>query len=111
MLKEGLRGIAAPNGLDVPAWGDGESRPGGGRCSMRVCRGQQSPTAWAHHPEGTGSPAQAAVGAQGGPAGDSSSQRPTLTSLGGRGVLPRRRPVLKEGLRGVAVPNGPCSLA
>ena len=47
------------------------------------------------HPEGTGSP-------------DSSSQRPGLTSLGERGVLPTRWSVLKKGPRGLAVPNGPC---
>ena len=56
-----------------------------------------------------GGPAQVVVGSQGGPAGDSSSQRPGLTSLEGRGVLPRRWSVLKEGMQGVAVPNGPGS--
>ena len=44
--------------------------PGGGRCSRRVCGGQQPLTARALHLVGTGSPGQAAVGAQGGPAGD-----------------------------------------
>ena len=39
--------------------------------------------------------------------GGSSSQRPGYNNLGGRGVLPRRWSVLKEGLQGVAVPNGP----
>ena len=57
-------------------------------------------------PGGTGSLAQAVVGAHGGPAGGSTSQRPGHTRLGGRGVLPRRWWVLKEGLRGVAVSNG-----
>ena len=51
------------------------------------------------------------IGAQGGPAEGSGSLRLGLTGLG-RGVLPRRWSVLKEGalrggLRGVAVPNGP----
>ena len=69
--------------------------------------GQQLPTALAHQPGGTGSPAQAVVGAQGGPAGGRSSLRPGHTSLGGWGVLPRRWSVLKEGLRGVAVPTSP----
>ena len=40
------------------------------------------------------------VGAQGERAGDNSSQRPGHTNLGGRGVLPRRWPVLKEALWG-----------
>ena len=41
--------------------------------------------------------------------GDSSSQWPGLTSLRGRGVVPKRQSVLKEGLWGIAVPNGPGS--
>ena len=51
---------------------------------------------------GLRSPAQAVVGVQGGAAGGSSSQRPVHTSPGGRGFLPRRLSVLKEGLRGAA---------
>ena len=43
--------------------------------------------------------------------GDCSSQRPRLTNLRGRGVLPNRQSVLKEGLWGIAVPNGPGSPA
>ena len=54
-------------------------------------------------------PAQAMVGAHEGPAGDGSSQWPGPTSLGGRGVPPRQRSVLIEGMRGTAVPNGPKS--
>ena len=69
-------------------------------------RGVASEKARAHQPRGTGSPTQAVVGAQGGPPGGSSSQQPEHTSLGGWGVLPRRWSVLKEGPRGVAVPNG-----
>ena len=92
MLKEGLR------------WGTSSRRPGlttvggrkvltrRGRCPRRACWGQQLPTAWADHPKGTGSPAQAAVGAQGGPAGDSGSQW-RAHQHGGRGVAPGRRSV------------------
>ena len=72
VLKEGLRGVAVPNGSGTPASGDGESCPGGDRCSRSACGGQLLPTA----------------------------------PLGGWGVLPRRWSVLKEGLRGVAAPNG-----
>ena len=132
VLMEGLWGTAIFNGPGLPAWGDGESCPGGGWCSRRACGGQQLPTARAHHPEGTGSPAQA-VGAHGGPVGDgsfqwpggmgspaqaavgahegpprdSSSQRPGFASLGGRGVVPRQQSVLLEGLKGTVVPKRP----
>ena len=109
MLEEGLRGVVVPYGPGSPAWGDGESCPGGGRCSRRTCGGSQFPTAQAHQPGGRGSPAQVVVGAPRGPVGDSCSQRPGLTSLGGQGVLPRLMSVLKEGLRGVSVPYGPGS--
>ena len=98
-------------------------------------RGAAVPKARAHKPRGTGSPVQLVVGAQGGPAGGSSPQgpgtlaqvgrgsglgsgrcsrrayggqqspRPGHTSLGGRGVLPSWWSVLKEGLRGAAVPK------
>ena len=88
MLKEGLRGIAAPNGPGTPAWETG------------------SPTHAAHQPGGTRNHAHAVVGALGAPAGDSNSQRPGHTSLGGPGVLPRRWSVLKGGLRGTTAPNG-----
>ena len=87
------------------------SCPGGGQWSQKACRGWPFLTARAHQPGGTGSPAQAAVGTHEGPARGSSSQRPGLTSLRGRGVLPRRRSVLMKGLRGAAVPNGPGSPA
>ena len=78
----------------------------------------------AHQPEATGSPAQAVVGAQGGPAGGQPGHtslrglgvvprrwrcsrracggQPGHTSLRGRGVLPMRWSVLKEGPRGTA---------
>ena len=39
--------------------------------------------------------------------GGSTSLWPGHTSLGGRGVLPNRWSVLKEGLRGAAPPYGP----
>ena len=76
VLKDGLWRVAVPNG------------------------------ARAHKPEGMESLVQASVGAQGGPAGDSNPQRPGLTSLRGRGVLPKWRSVLKDALRRVAFANG-----
>ena len=130
VLKEGLRGVAVPNGPGTTASGDGSSCPSGGRCPRSASggaiapngldtslgtrgflprrwsvlkegmHGQQLPTARAHQPGGRRSPAQAVVGAQGGHGGDNSSQRPGHTSVGGRGVLPRRWSVLKEGWRG-----------
>ena len=36
MLKESLRGVAVSNGPGTPAWGDGESCPGGGWCSRKT---------------------------------------------------------------------------
>ena len=107
VLKEGLWGVAVPNGPGTPARGDGESCRGGGRCSRRACGGLQFPTAQAHQPRGTGRLAQVVVGAQEGPVGGSSSQWPGHTRPGGRGDRPRWWSALKERLRGVAVPNGP----
>ena len=69
VLKEGMRGAAAPNGPNTPASWGGESCPGGGRCSRRACVGQQLPTAREHQLGGMGSSAQAVVGAQGVPGG------------------------------------------
>ena len=111
VLKEGLRGVVLPKCPGSAARGDGESCPGCGRCSRRSCGGQQFPTARAHHPGGTGSPVQAVVRAQGGRAGDGSSQWPGIAILKGREVLPRPWSVLKECLRWVAIPNGPGSSA
>ena len=51
------------------------------------------------------------VGAQGGPVRDSSSQQPGHTGQGGWGVKPRRWLMLKVGVRGVVVPNGPNTTA
>ena len=98
-------------------------------------RGATVPKARAHHPEGTGSPAHVVVGAQRGltrgtdpqgpgtppwedgkscpsggrcsrrACGGQQSPRPGHTSPGGRGVLPKRWSLLKEGLRGAAVPK------
>ena len=108
MLKKSRAwGYAAPKDPGTLALGDGESCPGGGRRSRRACGGQQLPMAPAHQPGATGSAARVAVGAQRGPAGGSKSQRPGHAILGGRGVLPGRWWVLKERLRGVAVPHGP----
>ena len=39
VLKEGLRGAAAPYSPGTPASGDGECYPGGGRRSKRACGG------------------------------------------------------------------------
>ena len=107
MRKEGLGGIAAPNGPGTPAWGGRGILPRRWSVLKGACRGHQLPPARAHQPGGTGSLAQVVVGAQGGPARGTSSQRPGHTSQAGRGVLRRRWPVLKEGLRGTIVPNGP----
>ena len=138
MLKEGLRGAAvpkaqahhpqgtgcpaqvvvgaqggrvggsSPQGPGTPAWGDGESYPGGGRCSRRAC-GPAVPKAQAHHPQGTGSPAQVVVGAQGGHAGGQQSPRPRHSRLGGHRTLPRRRPVPGGCRQGAIVCSGACS--
>ena len=151
--------------LGATVWGHGEYCPGGGRCSRRACGGQQPPRlghtgrggrgvlplwwavlkeglwvaavtkARAHQPQGTGSHAKAAVGAQGGPTGGSSPQGPGTPASGevescpgggrclrrafggssprgrghtsprGRGRLPLWWSVLKEGLRVAAVPK------
>ena len=70
-------------------------------------RGAVAPEARVRQLGETANPAQAAVGAQGGPAGGSSSQGPGTSALGGRGVLPRRQSVLREAVRGAAVPKAP----
>ena len=100
-VKEGLRGAQVPYGPGTPPWGGGESCPSRGWCSRRACRRQRLATAWAHHSERTGSPAQAVVCAPGGLAGRISSQRPGYTNPRGRRVLLRWWSVLKEGLRGL----------
>ena len=112
LFKDGLRGGSSPQGPGTLAWGDGESSPSGGRCSRRACEGQPSPrlghtslggrgapprwwsvrkeslrgapvpNARAHQPGGTGSPVQAVVAAQGGPAGGNSPQGPGTLALG-----------------------------
>ena len=66
------------------SWGDGESYPRGVRCLWRACRGRHVPNGPGPPAGGTGSPAQVAVGAYGGRAGDGSSQRPGPTSWGDR---------------------------
>ena len=131
----GLAGGSSPQGPGTPVLGDGESYPGGGRCSRRAYGGQQPPRPGQHLPLGTGSPAkavlgaqggsagaaapkarahqswgtgslvEAVVGAQGGPTGGSSSQGPGNISPWGRGVLSRQWSVLKEGLREAEVPK------
>ena len=135
VLKEGLRGVAVPNGPGTTARGNGsppealvgaQARHGGDNSSqppghtslggrgvlprrwlvLKECvHGQQLPTARAYKPRGTGSATHAVVGAQGGLAGGSSFHRPGHTGLGRRGVLPRWWSVLKDGLRGVAISN------
>ena len=56
---------------------------------------------------GTGSPAQAAVRAYGGPAVEGKPETAQAHQLGGQGVLPRRRSSPMEGLQGMTVHNGP----
>ena len=131
----GPAGGSSPQGPGTPAWGDGESCPSGGRCSRRARWGRQSPRPGHTTLGGMGSPAQAVVGGEGGPVWDNSPlgpgtpnwgdgescpsggrcsrracegqqlPRPGHASLGGRGILPGRGWVLKEGLRGAAVPK------
>ena len=55
---------------------------------------------------GAADPAPAAARAKRGLAGDSSALRPGPPSLGGRGVLPRWRMALNEGLGGAAPSYG-----
>ena len=104
--KEGHWGAAFSKARAHQPWGDGESCPGGGRCSRWVCEGQQFPgpghtslsgrgvllrwwsvlkegpreaavpKARAHQPEGKASSAQAVVGADEGPVGGSNRQGP-----------------------------------
>ena len=137
MLQECLRGAAVPNSPGIPAWGDGEScpgggrcsrrafrgqqplrpgqsslgnresYPGGGRCSRRACGGQQFPAAQAYQLGGAGGSCPGGGRCLRRACGGQQLPRPGHTSMGGRGVLPRRWLVLNEGLRGVAVPNGP----
>ena len=47
------------------------------------------------------------VGGEREPTGDSSSQQPGRTGLGGRGVVPRHWLLLKGSVRGTPAPNGP----
>ena len=108
---EGLRGTAGPKtarahqpgGRAVPP--RRRSVPLEGLLGTTFLNGPGPPAG------GTGSPAQAAVGADGGPAGDSSSQTARTHQLGGRWVLPRWRSAPMEGLRGTAGPkrHGPTS--
>ena len=103
VLNEGLRGAAVPKAR--AAWGGEGVLPRRWSVLKEGLRGAAVPKAQAHRPCGSGSLAPVAVGAQGGPAGGSSPQGPGTPAWGGRGVLPRRWSVLKEGLRGVAVPK------
>ena len=82
VLKEGLWGVAVPNGPVTPSRGDGESCRGGGPCSGRACAGLQLPTARAHLRGGTGGPVQAMVGAQGGSAGAAAPNGPGTPAWG-----------------------------
>ena len=78
---------------------------------MEGLQGTVVPNGAGQPARGTGSPAQAAVVAYGGPSGDNSSQRLGPPKLGERRGLPRCEPVPKEGLRWLGVPNGPSPLA
>ena len=73
---------SSPQGLGTPASGDGESSLGGGGAQGGPAGGGPVPKAQAHHPGGTGNPAQAVVGVQGGPAGGSSPQGPGTPAWG-----------------------------
>ena len=75
-------GGSSSQGPGTPVLGDGESYPGGGRCSRRAYGGQQPPRPGQHQPLGTGSPVQAVLGAQGGSAGGNSPQGPGTPILG-----------------------------
>ena len=132
----GLRGTAVRNGLGPLGGGMGspaEAAVGAYGGTM----GDGSSQRWGAQAKGTGSPAHTAVGAYGVPVGDGRPQWPGPTSrreqescpsggpclwsecggrhiltprahqLGGWGVLPRRRWVPMEPLRGMAGPNGP----
>ena len=84
VLYECPRGAAAPKARAHQPRGNGESCPCGGRRSRRGLRGEEAPNARAHQLRGTGIPAQAVVGAQGGPAGGRQLPTPGHTSRGGR---------------------------
>ena len=100
----GAYGGSSSSGPSTPPLGDGESCTSGGRCVKRGPTGVNSSQDRAHQPRGTGSPAQAVVGAQGGACGGLQPPRPRHTSRGGQGVLPRRCSVHPEGpLRGAGV--------
>ena len=133
---ERLRGTAVPNGPGPPVGGTGYL-PKRRSVPLEGLRGMALPNSLGPAAGGTGSPAQVAFAAYGGPTGHGSSQQCGPTSqedgescpcvgrylwracegwqfptarahqLGGRGVLPRRRSVPMEGLRGAAFPNGP----
>ena len=75
-------GDSGPHRCGPTIWGDGKSCPGGGRCLLKGLRGTAISNAPGPPAQGTGSPAQVAVGAHGGPVGDSGSQRPGPTSRG-----------------------------
>ena len=81
--------------------------PGRRLVPMKDLRGRRLPTARAHKPGGTGSRVQVAVSAYGGRDGNGRSQTARAHQPGGRRVLPRRRSVPTEPVRGTEVPNGP----
>ena len=112
MERQGLPGTIPPIGAGPPTRGTGSPSQvavgayGGraGDCSSQTARANR----WANRLEGTGSPAHAAVRAYGGPAGDGRSQTASSHQQGGRGVLPMRRSVPTELLRGTVAPIGAC---
>ena len=81
----GPQGGSIPQGPGTPAWGDGDSCPGGGRSPRRACEGQRSPRFGHTSMRGRGVlPRRCSVLFEG-PWGGQQSPRPGHTSLGGTG--------------------------
>ena len=103
--KEGLRGAPATKARAHQPRGTGRSAQSvvgalAGPAGGSNCQGPGTSG-------GKGSPAQAVVVAHGGAAGGTNPRGLGTAVWGGQGVAPRRRSVLKEGLRVAAVPIGP----
>ena len=79
---ERLRGMVGPKTAQAHQLGGQGDLPRQRSVPMERLRGTVVPSGPGPPVGGTGSPAQAAVGAYGGPEGDGSSQRPRPTSWG-----------------------------